>query len=250
MECLAKYELSAFIRESIIKPPPLSFSPRAFSSLSLLILLPLVLWHAFRRGYFTPPSFIPSPDSWLFLGELDKVRVLFYHEYYRCLTALTLHADSSHLAGNVFFGAIFLLILSRAIGPGKAILLSILGGAAGNFISLFFHKSSYVSIGFSSALFAATGILGAIMMHRAYDKRHLLLAAGGAIGLLALLGTDGENTDYAAHVCGLACGLVCGFYEGWREKRPGFRLSQLAAAFLGVLLLFLAWLLAFNNMLK
>lgn len=246
LEGLARCELAAFTCENIIRPRKSHYTAHPYAPLSLLFLLLLIFWHSLRRGSRTLPEFIPSPDSWLILGELDKLRVLLHNEYYRALTALTLHADASHLAGNVFFGAVFIFILARIIGPGRALFLTILGGTAGNFISLFFHRTAYASIGFSSAVFASVGIICGIMVQRAYDKRRLLLAAGSALALLALLGTGGEHTDYAAHICGLFCGLLCGLYEGWSEKYQLPRLPQIAAAFFALLLLVLAWLTAFD----
>ena len=43
------------------------------------------------------------------------------------------------------------------------------------------------------------------------------LAAGAA--LLAMLGTEGENTDYMAHICGLACGTGLGLLLGLALRR-------------------------------
>lgn len=246
MEGLARYELNAFTYENIIHKNNIHYPDHPYALLSSLFLILLIIWHLLRQCHQILPQFIPAPDSWLYLGELDKIRILFYQEYYRIITALTLHADYSHLVGNLLFAAIFLLILSRFIGPGKALFLSILGGAAGNFISLFFHREAYVSIGFSTALFATIGIIGGIMMQRAYDKRNILLAAGGTLGLLALLGTGGEHTDYASHICGLACGLLLGLYEGWREKRHISGFSQLGSAFLALFFPLLSWLIAFD----
>lgn len=48
-------------------------------------------------------------------------------EWYRCVTALTLHADSQHLFGNVLFGAPFLILLCRRVGLGLG-LFSYLAG--------------------------------------------------------------------------------------------------------------------------
>lgn len=246
MEALARFELSAFLRENRKEPIKEKRQIRPYAFLSLLIFIPLIFWHGIRRKFWSFPSFLPTPDSLINLGELDKLRINFHGEYYRALTALTLHADASHLLGNLFFGAIFIYMLARLTGPGRAILLTILGGFCGNLLSIFFHSSTYVSIGFSTALFSSLGLIGGIMIIDAYDKRRLLLATGGVIGLLAMLGAEGEHTDYAAHISGLGCGLILGIFEGWRQKKHYPELPQFLAALIALLLLFIAWLAAFD----
>lgn len=247
-QCLAENELKDFLKENLIRPVPSSSYPaHPFALLSILILLPIILWHGLRKGIFQAPLWLPSPDSWLALGDMDKIRFYLYHEYYRAITALVIHADASHLAGNIFFGAIFLFILSRLIGPGRAVMLTVLGGALGNFLSTLVRKAAYTSIGFSTALFAAVGALGGVMIQRSYEKRRLLLVSGGVIGLLAMLGADGENTDYTAHVCGLCSGALLGLFEGWREKRRPGRRAQFLPGLCALLVLFFAWVAAFAS---
>lgn len=245
-ECIAEIELKDYLEENLIKPAKSpNFPAHAFALLSILILLPLIVWHGLRKGFFQPPLWLPPPDSWLALGDMDKIRLFLYHEYYRAATALTLHADASHLTGNIFFGAIFLFILARLIGPGRAVMLAVFGGVLGNFLSALVHKAAYVSIGFSTALFASVGALGGVMIQRSYEKRRFLLVSGGVIGLLAMLGADGEHTDYTAHICGLCSGALLGLYEGWRgKKRPG-RKAQLWPGLCALLVLFIGWAAAF-----
>ncbi len=189
---------------------------------------------------------MPSPDTWLSLGELNNIHLFLHHEYYRLVTALTLHADAAHLTGNIFFGLIFLYILSRIIGPGRALLYTILGGICGNFLSALIHSFSYKSIGFSTAIFASLGILGGIMSVINFNKRSFLLVTGAILGILAMLGTEGQHTDYSAHTCGLGCGFILGLLEGWGKTKHLFGLSQIKSAFTALLILYVAWFLAFT----
>lgn len=246
-ERLAKHELSAYMRENIIHNRKTHYPPHPFAFLAWLIFIPLIIWHGYRAGVWHTPELFTSSDKWLLLGDLDKIRLSLYHEYYRAITALTLHADAAHLAGNIFFGSIFLLIISRLIGPGRAVLFTIIGGIGGNLLSSLIHNGDYASIGFSTALFAAVGIMGGVLLCRATEKRKLLIYTGGAIALLAMLGTEGDNTDYAAHICGLFCGFICGLYEGWREKSRLSALSQTVAFLIAIFIPVLAWLAAFGK---
>lgn len=246
LERIALLELVAYLHENVNQTKKRRFQKFRLAYLSLLIFIPLVIWHALRKGLINYPAILPDASQWLSLGELDKIRISIYHEYYRAVTSLTLHQDAGHLLGNLFFGGIFLLILSRLIGPGRAIFFTIVGGVCGNLLSVFIHTGAYLSIGFSTALFSTLGSIGGVMIWRAPDKRRLLLAAGGTIGLLALLGTEGENTDYAAHVCGLLCGLVCGLYEGWRQNEEMESSSQLILPFFALIIPVIAWMCAFG----
>ena len=104
-----------------------------------------------------------------------------------------------------------------------------------------------VSIGFSTALFAAVGALSGLMSLRSRALAVPPLAAGAA--LLAMLGTEGENTDYMAHICGLACGTGLGLLLGLILRRfpssagPAWQAAAETAAFLLPLLCFISALL-------
>ena len=196
--------------------------PAGHPVLSWLLLLPVVLAHALRWGNLPLPApvaaFLPATAAdWpSFLG-LDTVRVRIFHEFQRCVTALLCHADAAHLAGNTAFSALFLHFLARAVGPGAAILLTLLGGALGNAVNAFAHREYVLSIGFSTALFSCVGALSGCEARRSKARVLLPLAGGG--GLLAMLGAAGENTDYTAHVCGLLTGMALGLLWAFAEAR-------------------------------
>ena len=46
----------------------------------------------------------------------------FSHRFgiWRAVTALTLHSDLAHLAGNAFFGGVFGVLLAQILGGGLA----------------------------------------------------------------------------------------------------------------------------------
>ncbi len=64
--------------------------------------------------------------DWLSLGALDAGAA---REWWRALTALTLHLDQEHLMGNLLFGAVAGIAAGRLLGPGVA-WASILGAGA------------------------------------------------------------------------------------------------------------------------
>ena len=245
-ENIALTELGAFYRETTTPAPaptPLRVFPHAF--LAVLALLPVILWHGWRMGWWHAPQPLPQPELWSGAGVLDIVRVRVFNEWYRTVTALGLHASLTHLCGNVAFGSIFLTLLARLTGVGRAIWLTLLGGALGNALTVLLRPHPVLSMGFSTALFASIGAIAGFMANQQSGRRKAMLPVAAAAALLAMLGTEGENTDYAAHLAGLACGLALGAFEAWRvrNQRPG--LGQWSAAAAAFLVVCVAWWRAF-----
>lgn len=245
---LAKAELRKYLEENrgrghIRRALPLYRHP--FSV--LLFLLPLIFIHAVNSGWWIGPDWLPGRGVWTAAGSIDNFNIRFYGQWQRIFTALTLHADLRHLSGNLLFGAIFLVLLARAVGPGRAILLTILGGAAGNALSLLVHLPGYRSLGFSTAIFASLGCAAIMQAQAGGGLKKAGMALGAALGLLALLGMEGENTDWAAHVMGLGAGAALGALCCLAQKRGIELPGQLASAVLAIGLETAAWLMAFQR---
>ena len=124
-----------------------------------LAVLPLLAVHAWRSGLLPGISSLPSPSLWEQLGSLDSARLYIYHEGYRCLTALFLHADAAHLYSNVMLSAVALAVAARSLGTGRLWLLTLLGGTLGNALAMLFRTPPYVALGFSTAFFSILGLL-------------------------------------------------------------------------------------------
>lgn len=245
LEQCALKELRGFEAELAQERTPRPLPVHAHSILAVFFLLPLLLWHGWRSGWWPAPGFLPPPDTWLDAGVLDTVLLRVYGQAYRLATALTLHADLPHLWSNVAVGALFLPLLARVAGVGRALWLTMLGGILGNGLAAWLRPQATLSLGFSTALFAAVGILAGFMASQQHQRRKAMLPVAAAAALLAMLGTGGENTDYTAHVCGLLCGLVLGIGEAWRLRRGWPALPQSAAALLALAAPVLAWHWAF-----
>jgi len=143
---------------------------------------------------------------------------------------------------------LFLALLARLTGVGRAVWLTMLGGILGNALTVLLRPRAVVSLGFSTALFASVGALAGLMASREAQRRKAVLPIAAGAALLAMLGTEGENTDYAAHVAGLVCGLALGLAEGWRLRRGWPALPQIPAGLLALALPVLAWWWAFGTM--
>ena len=246
-EGVAREELEGFSAESETPPPLRTLPPHPAGNWAVLALLGLLCWHGLRMGWWGASWGPDSPELWMHAGALDVMRLRVYHEWYRVVTALTLHADSRHLLGNVAFGAVFLTLLCRRVGLGLGAFLTVAGGAAGNVCNALFRPPSFVSLGFSTALFASVGALSgslALETHQRRGKALVPLAAGAA--LLAMLGTEGERVDYGAHVWGLLAGFGLGAVAQYRCNRRKIPLSEQWLLGLGTLAgTVLCWRLAF-----
>ena len=136
-------------------------------------------------------------------------------------------------------------LLARLTGPGRALLLTVLGGGLGNLLTVALRREFVLSLGFSTAVFAAIGALAGYMVLHHESKRYLPLAAG--VGILAMWGMGEGNVDYLAHICGLVAGMALGFWEALRTRRRWPGLPQWLSALLALLLPVLAWIQAFQQ---
>ncbi len=151
--------------------------------------------------------------DWLDAGRVDGA-AMRAGEWWRAVTALTLHADLQHLVGNIFFGSLFGGFAGRYLGSGVAWLLVLLAGASGNVINVVLQGFDHRAIGASTAVFAALGLLGALAWAgrraSAQGRWYRWGPVIGAVALLAFTGTGGERTDIGAHLWGFAAGLGAG----------------------------------------
>lgn len=147
--------------------------------------------------------------------------------WWRAVTALTLHADLAHVAGNAVALIIFVSALGRWLGRGVALLLVLASGFAGNVLNAYFHGAHHNSIGASTAAFGALGILGGLQFVRRYRftarmgrRRRALTAIAACLGMFAMIGVgERAEIDVLAHVAGLGAGLVIGVVTGLLLRR-------------------------------
>lgn len=180
-----------------------------------------------------------------------KARMITAGEGYRCVTALLLHADAAHLAGNMA-GLIFLGgVVCAMTGAGVGWLMILICGAAGNAITAVAHThgtnpaSDHLSIGASTAVFAALGILSAMRsidgIRSGKGWRQVVLCLGAGAALLGLMGTSARS-DIGAHLFGYLAGVGLGSAYTWRIRfRPGLWIQVLAGGVAAITVL-VSWL--------
>ncbi len=193
--------------------------------------------------------------AWREAGVLSSERVWGHGEWWRTLTALTLHADAQHLVANLATGLCFVRWLISAFGGGLAWFLVLLTGAVGNAVNVWcYFPGQYRSLGASTAVFGALGLLvgdamgGFLRTRQGRSWWRWVLPLGAGTALLAYLGAgDGREgrVDVTAHLWGFLVGIPVGLLGGWyRVGRllPGwFRLALGGGA---AVLLAVAWSLA------
>lgn len=224
------------------KPPP---SPQFDNLLITLSVLGLLgIFHNLTQLQFE--LFGISGVDWVIRGNSDAALVRS-GEWWRTLTALTLHADGQHLLGNLLIGGGFIIMLCRALGSGLGWSLLLASGSLGNLLNAWLQAPLHRSVGASTAVFGAVGLLAAIHLLRERHRWYLPLAS--ALALLALLGSEGENTDLGAHLFGFAVGIGLGLPTGYLLRRYGHPPAWLNAllALTSLALVAGAWWLAIHH---
>lgn len=151
--------------------------------------------------------------DWYVAGRVDGA-LMRTGEWWRALTALTLHSDLEHLMGNLVFGIMFGLFAGRLVGSGIAWLSIAIAAGLGNSINSLLLEASHRAIGASTAVFAALGLVagfvwrGKFMAQDRWAYRYGPIVGGFA--LLMYTGTGGERTDIGAHLMGFLFGLAAG----------------------------------------
>lgn len=219
----AKEELAAYDVELDAQPKAVrrlrSALPPAEVALVYWAVL-LFFFAATRRDAFSV--------DWVREGAV-QAGLMLDGEWWRSVTALTLHVDVAHLLGNLVFGTVFLLLLAQVTGAGVAGLTMVAAGAAGNVLNALVQSPGHTAIGASTAVFAALGALAALQQIRRPPDRRILslrnwVPLAGGVTLLFFLGFSGQNTDVLGHVLGFVAGVGAGWLiskwdRGWDTDR-------------------------------
>lgn len=228
-------ELSQFEGENVGWPPPEEILPaevpgKLHSLVGYAGMLCSVFYLQRTRTFALDWWLAGRGDAGLMLGG----------QWWRALTALTLHADEAHLLGNLLFGAFFAFLLCRQLGAGAAWFAILLAGTTGNLLNACVHPADHHFIGASTAVFGAIGVLSALQWKpRPSRWRQWAPLIIGAI-LLGFLGTAGEHTDVLAHIAGMGTGLLIGLLWRWLPS-PLSPPIQTTLGALTLLSLTLAW---------
>lgn len=232
----AERALVAYVAENPPLPPapsPRVLAPLAGRAAALFGLGEFLVAVAASRDAFG--------RAWVEAGVLDGP-AFRAGEWWRPVTALTLHADAAHLAANLGFGALFLALAGRVYGWGLALALTLTAAVVAATVEAAGLPAGTVSLGASTAVFAALGLLAPVRWPpRRRVSARLARAAPlvAALALLGVLGAGDPRVDVTAHGLGFVAGLAIGW--PWRSRPPAAAPVQRLAAATAVAVIVAAW---------
>lgn len=235
-ETAARQQLDLYHRENPPKEenPPI---PLSFSLQPLWVLLAPVI---FTLIDFSDKLNLHGP------GVSDAAKVM-KGEWWRSLTAQTLHGDMRHLASNLLCGYIVMNMITFRIPLLRLAPFIAAAAAIANICVSATVQTDFRSLGFSSFVFAAIGCLAVIEFRLMPRESHGMLRRFaplcGAASLAVFLGL-GENADILGHAYGFIAGLFCGFIPKKKSLRWGTPLSS--ADGLGLLMYYGLYLAAWK----
>jgi membrane associated rhomboid family serine protease len=184
--------------------------------------------------------------DWFAAGRIDGT-LIRDGEWWRSVTALTLHSGLRHLAGNIGFGVVFGVLAGSLAGPGVAWLAIVLASAVANLLNTLLLDSTHRAIGASTAVFAALGVVAGFSWRaKLMSQERWAYRLGPIVGgfaLLAYTGTGDENTDIGAHLLGFVCGFGAGMLLTRFASLLPRRKIQFAAGITALTLVIMAWII-------
>lgn len=226
-------------------PPPTPLVPAGTGVLAVLATAA-----AFHVATMTPGLWGMAPELWLRAGQANSDLILS-GRWELAVTALFLHGGPAHFLANAALGGVVLHALGRELRVGSAALLFVLAGGLGNLVNAWAHGPGHLSIGASTGVFGLVGGLAALRAARdgRLTLRRAFVPVAAGVGLLAMLGAEGKDTDLLAHAFGFAAGLALGLPAGLALRgRPGpGRFAGLALGLAAAGLAALAWAVALGR---
>jgi membrane associated rhomboid family serine protease len=188
----------------------------------------------------------PFSVDWVAAGALKAPDPGQHLQWWRALTALTLHQSPEHLLSNLVFGIAGGVLCTRLFGYGIGWLGILVSGVLANLVEMSIAPLGYSAIGASTAVFGSVGLLSGYAWRQRLTLRERWLYRWtplmGGISLLALLGAGGEHVDVLGHLLGFLAGLLLGWgYALAGVPRNRRAAPQNLAAGAGTALIVAAW---------
>lgn len=216
--------------------------------LKMVQAFPFIICGLFLYLFFVITGPVDSNREIFNRGMLSPEAFFKHGEWWRTVTSLTLHADYSHLLGNVLFLCLFATVAANQTGIGTSLFFIFISGIAGNITTIIIlGEKSYNSLGASTVVFGALGIIAVLSVFRRKNElsllRNFMLPMVSAIALLAFTGTA-QGSDIIAHFMGFTWGAVFGVVINRLKQLRGCVIVQTVFFALTFLMIFYSWSLA------
>ncbi len=215
----AREQLACFDRESLRWPP----APLAPAGARKTDLTTPAWWCvAIVASYWAQARW----PQWTEAGAVDATAIFRHGEAWRALTGLFLHADLGHLLSNTLSGWFVFAAVLSTFGRARGWLAITAAAVVGNLAAAALrYPQDYRSIGASTAVFAALGLLTGralrvVWRSPAQRWQSLLLPLGSGLAVLGLFGAGGVDIDVLAHATGFAAGLGAGAITPPARREP------------------------------
>lgn len=153
----------------------------------------------------------------LYLNRFSDVKLLevgglvhfnvVHGEWYRLISSMFLHFNFEHILMNMLSLFIFGKIVESIIGSWRMLIIYIISGLYGNFVSLSFNTTT-ISVGASGAIFGLIGSIFVIMyLSKNFNKKmigQLLIA----LVVLIVFSLFMSNINIMAHLGGFISGVL------------------------------------------
>ena len=248
----AEAEIRAFEKDESIRGTP------AVRPTQIKPVVPKATWTALWSAYvlilfyFGLGAFDAAHP--LHLAAAMSRTELLQGEWWRSITALTLHSGLPHLFANAVFLVFIGQAVIRELGRGLGLILILVAGIAGNYLAALTAPPYVRSVGASTACFAALGIVSTLQAGHLYRRHHAWsplwhqawIPVAGGIALLGLTGTS-PGSDLGAHLFGFLAGAILALPAALLPKAVmGLSTAmQWALTIVTAVLLPLAWFMAY-----
>jgi len=217
----ARDEITRYSTErSLVRPrmTPVAPMPGGWIGGGLFVFILLLVAYAAGMHLFD--------SDWLASGALDSGPART--QWWRAITAVTLHLDQLHLISNVLAGLVVGAAASQLLGPGVAWSAALAAAAIGNYLEMWIAPATHQAVGASSLVFAALGLVTGLAWNYRFHlrERHWYRWAPLIIGasMLTWFGAGGERVDVLGHLLG----FLFGTGSGWLLALAGIPRSRAA----------------------
>jgi membrane associated rhomboid family serine protease len=182
-------------------------------------------------------------------GLLDAAAVK-QGQWWRLFTAIWLHVDLAHLAGNATFGFVLLGLVMARFGTGVGALAAYLAGAGGNAIAWLLSPGTDASLGASGMVMGALGLLAvqslSLWRKTPHARKYIVGGIFGGLMLFVLLGLS-PGTYVQAHLGGFLSGLLLGVVLTLMPSLAQNAAVNLGCGVIFTLLVVLPWAFALSR---